>query len=305
MKKITSLLLTLVLMLSFCTCVSAQWVENSAYGISYDVSSDWIDKSYGNKTGFAHKTNSREHISIEAFDAEWAWSMEMVSESELKAICDELYSNSALANSLSGDNGGVYVTVISDSVLSRYETINNVTYYRYEKSYTAKASGYYDTSFYLTTYITVRNGKVYLFNYERDYDTNHFQDFAAMLAWMSYDLGEIKINIDGQRILPDTSPMILEGRTLVPIRAVAEHMNYYVDWDAADQVVTLVSADGSNYLEYQIGNTMSYKNGSPVFIDVPPVIVGGRTYLPLRAVAEAMNCGVNWDAATRTVLINR
>ena len=96
--------------------------------------------------------------------------------------------------------------------------------------------------------------------------------------------------------------MIVEERTLVPIRAVAEEMGYRVSWDGANQVVTMT--DGYTTLKFQIGNYTAYKNGyKEIPLDVPPIIFDDRTYLPLRAVAEAMNADVNWNGNTRTVEI--
>lgn len=305
MKKITSLLLVLVMMLSLCAGVSAHYISNADMGISFNLSNNWVDRSQGNVIRFNHSSNPNEYIIITAEDIEGAWSIEQFDEAELKAIYDEAWSDAKLAQNLSATNNDACV-VTTNSVLTNYETINNVTYFRYEKSYTASGGNtHYDTSFYNTVYMTAKNGKVYELCYCRDYITNNFQDFATMLTDFSYGLGEIKITIDNQRIYPDTPALIFQGRTLVPIRAVAEYMNYTVQWDAENQIVSLISNDNSNILLYQIGNTYTLKNGLDVIIDVAPRIIGGRTYLPLRAVAEAMNTTVNWDAATRTVLINR
>ena len=98
--------------------------------------------------------------------------------------------------------------------------------------------------------------------------------------------------------------MLINDRTLVPIRAVAEKMGYTVSWNDEKQIVTLSSNDGFNILHFQIGNGTAFKNLSEeITLDVPPVILENRTYLPLRAVAEAMNAKVNWNEAEKAVEI--
>ncbi len=302
MKKILALLLVFVMTFSFCASVTAQSVNNQSMGISLELSDNWSNQSGNDSLSFIHRNNSNEGIMIETVDNPMAWSLELLSEETLQEYCEELFSNSRLSDSLTRANG-VYVSVSTDSVITSYETYNNVLYYRFEKAYTARAVGYLDTPFYETIYITAKNGKIYFISYARDYVSNHFQDVTAMLSTLSYDLGEIKIKIDNQRIYPDSAPMIISDRTLVPIRAIAEYMGYTVEWDGENQIVILYNADYSNILFYQIGNTTTLKNDQEIYIDVAPVIVNGRTYLPLRAVAEAMECDVAWDGATRTVLI--
>jgi hypothetical protein len=55
----------------------------------------------------------------------------------------------------------------------------------------------------------------------------------------------------------------------------------------------------------QIGNTTVMVNGKSYTIDAPPVIVNGRTFVPVRFVAEILGAKVDYDAATRTVTITR
>jgi len=44
-----------------------------------------------------------------------------------------------------------------------------------------------------------------------------------------------------------------------------------------------------------------FLDGHPLSFDAPPIIMNGRTLVPLRAIFEAMNATVNWDASTQTV----
>lgn len=46
-------------------------------------------------------------------------------------------------------------------------------------------------------------------------------------------------------------------------------------------------------------------NGTPLVTDVAPIVVNGRTLVPLRAIAESLNVDVRYDETTNTVYIDR
>lgn len=304
MKKITAIVLSICLILSMTlSCFATTYIENKEVGLKFIVpNDDWTGDASGEEIVLYHLYASNEGVNIFSIANDIAWDMSFIEESDMRGLGDELLSNEILAQQLSSENG-VYVTITTDSVKSSYETYNNVTYYRYEKAYTARATGYYDTPFYETMFITARNGKFFFIKYQRDSMENHFRDVSAMLDTMSYDISEVKIKIDNERIYPDTSPMILNGRTLVPIRAVAEKMGYVVGWDEDKQIVSLTSYDQGNQLYLQIGVNQILRNEDLLDLDVAPFVLNGRTYLPLRAVAEAMDATVNWNEAENTVEI--
>ena len=302
MKRIAIVLMT-VLMLSFETICFGQTIDDKNVGISFNLSDDWINISdeYGMK--FQNKMSADEGIMITTVDADWAYSMELRNENTLLELCEDIYSDYNLGKNLSQTNNTI-VTVNTDSVLSKYEYYNNVLYFRYEKAYTATAWRYKPTSFYETIFVTAKNGKVYFISYQRNLQENHFSDVVDMLGNISFANGEIKIKINNEQIFADSTPMLINDRTLVPIRAVAEKMGYTVSWNDEKQIVTLSSNDGFNILHFQIGNGTAFKNLSEeITLDVPPVILENHTYLPLRAVAEAMNAKVNWNEAEKAVEI--
>ena len=310
MKKIVSILIVLCMVLSCSGVTFAQTVDSTAYGLTFTLPDYWELTSDGDFVEYRCLPNMQEVIGIMAIPADGAYTMGLIDENVLKSSIREIYSETDLANNLS-ENLGVYVTARRDWENSYYEYHNNVTYYRYETAVTYKASGYYDYSEYMNIYITAKNGKLYFFMYEREMNdelnkSNHFNDVITMLDGTSYANGEIKILINNERIYPDSAPMIIGGRTLVPIRAVAEKLGYRVDWDGNERIVTMTSKDNKIIIEFQIDNKIAKKNSSQeITLDVPAVIIEGRTYLPVRAVAEAMEAKVDWDGNTRTVIINK
>lgn len=97
--------------------------------------------------------------------------------------------------------------------------------------------------------------------------------------------------------------VIIEGRTLVPFRAVFETVGADVKWDAETCAVTATMHENSVYM--QIGSQTMLLNGKEKLLDVPPQIVNGRTLVPVRAAAESLDIDVEWDAATRTVILTK
>ncbi len=98
-----------------------------------------------------------------------------------------------------------------------------------------------------------------------------------------------------------TSPVIVNSRTLLPVRAVVEEIGGSVEWDADTKTVGLQSGD--NNIKLEIDNTTAYLNNEPYTLDTPPAIIGGRTMLPIRFIAESFGLEVNWNGEEQTVTI--
>jgi heme-binding NEAT domain protein len=108
--------------------------------------------------------------------------------------------------------------------------------------------------------------------------------------------------LDGRDLSFDVPPMIENGRTLVPLRAIFEALGAKVDWDGATQTVT--AAKGQTVVKLTIGNTAAFVNDQPVNLDVPGKIVDNRTLVPLRFVSESLGADVQWDGDRNRVIIN-
>ncbi|MGB9662722.1 MAG: stalk domain-containing protein [Moorellaceae bacterium] len=121
------------------------------------------------------------------------------------------------------------------------------------------------------------------------------------LPAFAQEVREIPVLIDGLPVTFDVQPIIQNGRTLVPFRAIAEALNVKVYWDGTTQ--TISATDGKTSVRLQIGNKTAYRNDSPILLNVPPQILGGRTLIPLRFFGEAFNCKVEWDDSINGVRI--
>lgn len=100
-----------------------------------------------------------------------------------------------------------------------------------------------------------------------------------------------------------TKPVILNDRTLVPIRAIIEAFSGTVAWNGETQTVILNMDDDE--IRLQIDSNVAYLNNQQHFLDTAPTVINERTMLPIRFIAEGFNLGVAWDTNTRTVYVIR
>ena len=181
---------------------------------------------------------------------------------------------------------------------------------------------------------------------------------------ITLQIGNTTATVYGKQAVLDAAPVIIDGRTMVPIRFIAESLDCTVDWDAQNKTVTILQyknfgfsgavsgvpdtvsegfSEGfsggvsdevsggvsdeiiSNWgkrVILQIGKNavavddITYdtvttypkgfdllKSTNAVQIDAAPVIINGRTLVPIRVIAENLNCKVDWDAQSKTVTI--
>ncbi len=128
-------------------------------------------------------------------------------------------------------------------------------------------------------------------------------DFAAGDSHSLVVIGEVPltIKIDGQLLKTDVPPVILDGRTMVPLRATFEGLDIEVGWDPETRTVT--GKKGEDNIKLVIDSSEAEVNNETVFLDVPATIMEGRTLVPVRFIAESTGQDVDWEAHTRTVLI--
>ncbi|MBA4365977.1 MAG: hypothetical protein C0398_08290 [Coprothermobacter sp.] len=132
---------------------------------------------------------------------------------------------------------------------------------------------------------------------------------AAETTVITLTIGNPNITVNGTTRPIDASgtiPVIVGGRTLLPIRAVVEAIGGTIEWNAATRTVTI--AAGAVTMGLTIGNRIATVNGATLPIDpqnatVVPFIIAGRTMLPLRFVGEQLGGTVEWNAATRTATL--
>ena len=138
----------------------------------------------------------------------------------------------------------------------------------------------------------------------------------------------ISLTLDGQPIVPvdadgrSVEPFLLDGTTYLPVRGVANALNLDVAWDGTTNTVTLTSGGSSvapvedaKATHTTVSVAIAYRDitivldgaalspadaaGNPV----EPFLLDGTTYLPVRAISEALDLTVTWDGTTNTVIL--
>ena len=119
----------------------------------------------------------------------------------------------------------------------------------------------------------------------------------------------ITVVLNGEWLTFDQPPIAVDGRTLVPVRAIFEALGAEVEWDPSDQSIFAYRAsDGAAVLLYLGNTTMGCKPSADaeavaIQLDVPPMAVNNRTLVPVRAISESFGCTVSWDQANQRVVI--
>lgn len=150
--------------------------------------------------------------------------------------------------------------------------------------------------------------------------TNAMSTEQAMLALVAYQrfldgsgplydmsdvipLDEYKVQLNGRYVQFDQPPIHTGTRILVPMRAIFEALQAEVGWDAQKQEVT--GTIGQSQVVLTIGQTTAYVNGKPVELDEPSRLMGGRTMVPVRFIAESLKAQVIWRQESNTVVIHQ
>ena len=125
---------------------------------------------------------------------------------------------------------------------------------------------------------------------------------AASVVSTVVSANNVKVYVDNTEIMFDNAPSIVEGRVMVPVRAVFEKAGATVDWNGETRTTTLTLEDYE--VTIREGDGFLVKNGAPVPLDVPATIIEERLAIPVRAIAEAMDFGVTWNGVRSSVLIS-
>lgn len=113
---------------------------------------------------------------------------------------------------------------------------------------------------------------------------------------------DIKVLLNGEEIaFPDQTPVIIDNRTLVPVRAIFNALGAEVSW--LPESMKVVANTASTNITMTIGQCDYFVNGQKQTLDVPAMLLNDRTMVPARAAAEGFGYNVDWDDATKSVII--
>ena len=115
---------------------------------------------------------------------------------------------------------------------------------------------------------------------------------------------DVHVEVTGEVVIwTDAEPYIdTNSRTMTPFRVVGDALGLTIAWDSAAREASF--SDGTRTIYFPIGSTAARTSeGTTVEMDTSAVIVNGRTYAPVRYLAQYFGYSVGWDAPTRTVKI--
>ena len=141
--------------------------------------------------------------------------------------------------------------------------------------------------------LTMDASKSFLATFKKSVDPNQHI--------ITLSVGSKVAHLDGQLVTLDTPPVIVSGRTLVPLRPIIEGLGGVITWVPETRSVEMVF-NGTTLL-LQIGNRTAVVDGKAVTLDVPAAIMNGRTMLPVRFVSEHLGADVQWEPLRKTVTI--
>lgn len=121
---------------------------------------------------------------------------------------------------------------------------------------------------------------------------------------ITFQVGNPKMIFQGAQIEIDgngTKPVLVNGRTLLPIRALIEAMGGQINWNGTEGKVSIELK--SNKIELWINKKEAIVNGQQKELDVSAQIINARTMTPLRFVTENLGCNTSWDGETQTIII--
>ncbi|MDP9677319.1 exopolysaccharide biosynthesis protein [Paenibacillus jamilae] len=114
-------------------------------------------------------------------------------------------------------------------------------------------------------------------------------------------IGQKSMTVNGTPTTIDAAPMTRNGSTYVPIKYVLDAFGGQAKWNAGDQRITIMR--GGVLMDLTVGKKEVILNGKRQRTEVAPIVLGGRTLVPLRLVSEQLGMTVKWEQETKTITL--
>ena len=119
---------------------------------------------------------------------------------------------------------------------------------------------------------------------------------------IKFIVGEKKYFVDGEERSMDAPALISDEQLYVPCKYLAEAMGTV--WECGQERISLMFPDWGRCVELFVGRPVMVVCGKEIPIPVAPLVRENQTYLPAKFVAEAFRYKVDWNLATRTMIIS-
>jgi len=141
---------------------------------------------------------------------------------------------------------------------------------------------------------------------------------------VSVNYQNLTIELNGKAIIPKDAagnavyPFVYDGRTYLPVRALVNALGRDVSWDDVKKTVTIAASSGVPKITYgtpvrknatesikiEYANISVVLDGKKLSIINEPFLYNGSVYLPVREIADSLNCTVSYAEATNIIKIN-
>ncbi len=119
-----------------------------------------------------------------------------------------------------------------------------------------------------------------------------------------FTIDKKEAEVFGENVTYDVAPIIVNSRTMLSARYVAENLGANVEWDGSAGKGKVTITKGNTEIILYVGEMYAHVNGEKVELDVIPFIENSRTYYPARFIAERLGASVRWNEILRTVTVS-
>ncbi|QOR36398.1 N-acetylmuramoyl-L-alanine amidase [Clostridium sp. 'deep sea'] len=128
---------------------------------------------------------------------------------------------------------------------------------------------------------------------------------AALILNMfniAFAVNDISLYIDGEKLGNEFKPVLVNNKSIAPIRIITEKLGSQIKWNGENRTVTIFN--GSSKIVLTIDKNTVTRDSQTFTLDVAPQIINNRTYVPLRFVSEILGYEVKWTGSARRIDIN-
>ena len=118
-----------------------------------------------------------------------------------------------------------------------------------------------------------------------------------------FTIGSTSYKVDEVEKSLQVAPYIKNGRTMLPIRAIAEALGLTVQWNPGTKTATF--SDATKTAAVVIGQEIIYVNGTPIKLNAKAELIQGTTFVELKSLASAFGVDIKWDNAAKTATVSR
>lgn len=139
-------------------------------------------------------------------------------------------------------------------------------------------------------------------NCDKKYDSIKSIDNPQFILTINNNLinfNNIQLSTD---INPNVTPIIVDNRTYLPLRILIETLGGSIGFDDMTKTISIIL--NNKEIQLQLNSTIATVNGQQKTLLAQPIVTDGRTLLPVRSIMELLDKNVQWNDATKQVIIN-